>query len=59
MGTVDVYDGVTVLGIDAPVGGKTPITADRTLCLNSAATEALPLYVSRLTWFIDADGDNV
>ena len=59
VGTVDVYDGVTVLGIDAPVGGKTPITADRTLCLNSAATEALPLYVSRLTWFIDADGDNV
>lgn len=59
VGTVDVYDGVTVLGIDAPVAGKTPITADRTLCLNSAATEELPLYVSRLTWFIDADGDNV
>ena len=59
VGTVDVYDGVTVLGIDAPVAGKTPTTADRTLCLNSAHTEALPLYVSRLTWFIDADGDNV
>lgn len=59
VGTVDVYDGVTVLGIDAPVAGKTPITADRTVCLNSAATEELPLYVSRLTWFIDANGDNV
>lgn len=59
VGTVDVYDGVTVLGIDAPVAGKTPTTTDRTLCLNSAHTEELPLYVSRLTWFIDADGDNV
>ena len=59
VGTVDVYDGVTVLGIDAPVAGKTPITADRTLCLNSAATEELPLYVSRLTWFIDANDNNV
>ena len=59
VGTVDVYDGVTVLGIKAPVGGDTPATADQTVCLNSAATEALPLYVSRLSWFIDANGDNV
>ena len=59
VGTVDVYDGVTVLGIDAPVAGKTPITADRTRCISYDGVDELPLYVSRLTWFIDANGDNV
>ena len=59
VGTVDVYDGVTVLGIKAPVGGETPATADQTRCISYDGVDELPLYVSRLTWFIDADGDNV
>ncbi|MGM9681708.1 MAG: hypothetical protein ACI3XR_09410, partial [Eubacteriales bacterium] len=58
VGEVDVFDGVTVV-ITPPVAGETPTTADLSLCLNYEHNQALPMYVSRLTWFIDANGNNV
>lgn len=58
VGNVEIYDGITVEGIEDPVGGEKPTTDADTACLNLDRDEHVPIYVSRLTWFIDANGNN-
>ena len=50
----------TVSGLTAPATGETPVTADELSVNASRADETVSneaLYVSRLTWYVDADKD--
>ncbi len=57
VGEVDAYTGATILGVKAPVAGEQPTTADETSCVDNDGNP-LPMYVSRLSWFVDANNNN-
>lgn len=57
VGEVDAYTGATILGVKAPVAGEQPTMADETSCVDDGGNP-LPIYVSRLSWFVDANNNN-
>lgn len=57
VGEVDAYTGATILGVKAPVAGELPTTAEETSCVDNDGNP-LPMYVSRLSWFVDANNNN-
>ena len=57
VGAVDAYTGATILGVKAPVAGEQPTTAEETSCVDDGG-DPLPMYVSRLSWFVDANSNN-
>ena len=54
---VNAYTGATILGVKAPVAGEQPTTAEETSCVDDGG-DPLPMYVSRLSWFVDANNNN-
>lgn len=57
VGEVDAYTGATILGVKAPVAGEQPTMAEETSCVDNDGNP-LPMYVSRLSWFVDANNNN-
>ena len=58
VGDVQTYDSAQMQGIGSPVGGQTPATAEDAVFTDAYGNE-LPIYASRLTWFVDANSNNV
>lgn len=57
VGDVPSYESATIKGIEAPVAGMIPTDAADTTCVDDGGNE-LPIYVGRLTWFVDANNNN-
>ncbi|MGN1116833.1 MAG: hypothetical protein ACI4TH_09705, partial [Candidatus Ornithomonoglobus sp.] len=57
VGEVYAYTGATIVGVKAPVAGEMPTTAEETTCVDDKGNP-LPIYVSRLSWFVDANNNN-
>ena len=57
VGEVDAYTGATIVGIKTPVTGEMPTTAEETTCVDDEGNP-LPMYVSRLSWFVDENNNN-